>query len=126
MRRSSYENFYCFSLWPLVRSIYWIFNNNTMTHTQQFIEDAIEGGWLPIYARKHADKWKSDYQKLRYIRLYHLEAMLLDPLAWQAVGKVRGWKERSDDYQWWKVHWHAFISHLADGKTIEEALQAIA
>lgn len=68
-----------------------------------------------------------------------VDRVLLDPAAWQAVGKTRGWEsdtrfaEATADGMSeimiiageWKDKWHRFIDHRADGKTIEEALQAI-
>lgn len=59
--------------------------------------------------------------------------MFIDPLAWQAVGRTRGWtdaKPKSIDAvmygrEGWKNRWHRFIDHLADRKTIDEALAAI-
>ena len=56
--------------------------------------------------------------------------ILLDPKAWAAVGKTRGWKEKSEntfeaEMACWQAYWTGFYSHLADGKTIEEALAAI-
>ena len=106
-----------------------------MTHTKQFIEDAIEGG----------------YEKDEFlVNEYHsinLGQALLDPKAWQAVGKTRGWIDK--DYPNGEMRcsnlvgrcdaiycdyggfinpnekWHHFIDHLADGKTIDQALQAI-
>jgi len=121
--------------------------------THQFIEDAIAGG----YRKENPD----------FSAPQSLALLLLDPLAWQAVGKTRGWedgsripelerqitewkeKERNarGEYDYWgcvgarekaeeelkrikrarpyHFYWHRFIDHLADGKTIEEALAAI-
>ena len=89
-----------------------------MTHTKQFIEDAVAGGWLHI--NNYDGDWKT-------------EQILLDPTAWQAVGKTRGWVVSfpneedvfSSPLKEWRYRWHSFIDHLADGKTIEEALAAI-
>ena len=87
-----------------------------MRATQRFIEDAIKGGW-----------WKLDYDTepvdAENYRFF-LSSPLLDPLAWQAVGKTRGWKYKSyKEYEWqWQHEWHRFIDHLADGLSIEEAL----
>lgn len=49
--------------------------------------------------------------------------VLLDPLAWQSVGKMRGWHER-EEYLW-RLQWHRFIDQLADGKPIDAALTRI-
>lgn len=59
-------------------------------------------------------------------------AIFLDPSFWQALGKARGWnhqitfyntfplrgdsKENNDP---WRLYWHRFIDHLADGKDAE-------
>lgn len=70
------------------------------------------------------------------------EQILLDPLAWQAVGKTRGWNNYDELYQrlyrksgggglmpqnmnGYMGMMHKFIDHLADGKSIEESLTAI-
>jgi hypothetical protein len=125
-----------------------------MTTTQQFIEDAIKGGWgfLPRI-NKHASRCEitGDNVDLYYRDNFHettVQAILLDPLAWQAVGKTRGWDfaycyqchtkvmlwaecECDEDEvtpiakMGWHFKWVAFIDTLAEGKTIEESLQAI-
>lgn len=91
-----------------------------MAEVKQFIEDAIEGGYnAPV-------NWEGmggEYQ------------LLLSPQVWQAVGKTRGWDEMKmshygDRFTHQKRseiehYWHRLIDHLADGKTIEEALSAI-
>ena len=52
------------------------------------------------------------------------------PSFWQALGKARGWPPYSprgyvDNYEddledfSWKVYWHHFIDHLANGKDAE-------
>ena len=85
-----------------------------MTHTEQFIEDV-----------KKADPLLFD-ELGRQIELY-----LINPKAWQAVGEARGWDlENTLDE---KVRWTCWQdaqrlfnkSIMLDGKTIEEALEAI-
>lgn len=103
-----------------------------MTETQQFIEDAIAGGY------------EIDLEE------DVVATVLLDPLAWQAVGKQRDWTENVHsvppasnhlgilyhggmhmlegiqvmcEASKWKMT--NFMAHLADGKTIDEALAAI-
>lgn len=116
------------------------------TATQQFIEDAIKGGWIE----------DNDVTRQHLLTTFTQQPHrpLLDPIAWQAVGKVRGWFSSHDivpthddesELCWCKpaihnvdgnemiVHqdrttqgaMHRFIDHLFSGKTIEEALQAI-
>jgi hypothetical protein len=90
-----------------------------MNHTQQFLDDALAGGW----------KYEDIYPNV------NTAYMLLDTKAWQAVGKTRGWDKRITYYnsfadgkennEPWRLDWHGFIDDLADGKSIEEALEAI-
>lgn len=102
------------------------------TATETFIEKAIEGGYSPLMG---GDKMRSN------------EAILLDPLAWQAVGTTEGWgttdgkcnKCGSAPRSWllsspvtcpecrtgrgeWDWYMHRLIDALAEGKTIEEYL----
>lgn len=95
-----------------------------MTATQRFIEDAIKGGW---------DKNRHPFPP-EDIENYTIEKILLDPHAWQAVGKMRGWKEYQHEHlvtkeklitKIWLEQWHTFIDHLADGKSIEDSLAEI-
>ena len=105
-----------------------------MNNTKQFIEDAIEGGYADKSLLKgqkaEADK-NGFYCNNGYITK---EYLLLDPKAWQAVGKTRGWSHKYsvDTYikygnegvstERWLYEQHRFIDHLADGLSIEEAL----
>ena len=82
-----------------------------MNHTKQIIEDAIAGGY-------HILKRYPDSETL-------FKLSLLDPDFWQVVGKTRGWDKGWLGAEDWKTEWSIFIDHLADGKTIEEALAAI-
>ena len=101
-----------------------------MTATERFIEDAINGGWNdqvlmtePIYAVRR-------FGQETATRLVHSK-ILLDPLAWQAVGKTRGWNSNfihsssANNIRGWGDYWHRFIDHLADRKDIDEALSLI-
>lgn len=110
-----------------------------------FIEKAIEGGWkkeMPIKCIDHLskDEKKVYFELVGYFHAYGIPVaeILLDPLAWQAVGKVEGWdKDTPHDVlniydgsisgQWTfedevKRHMHRFIDALCDGKTLEGAL----
>ena len=62
-----------------------------MNHTQQIIQDAIEGGWRWIDMERYLDARivMNDYD-------FNFSKELLDPLFWQAVGKTRGWVD--DDW----------------------------
>lgn len=128
-----------------------------MTATQRFIENAIKGGWFSEVFKRHKQPVTAEQNK-RQPQSYFIGGqgffdlqqsvnkyrILLDPLAWQAVGKTRGWKLDGDD---WLVrpsehlpehcataiynrntpsYWfNLFMQHVWDGKTIDEALSAI-
>lgn len=57
--------------------------------------------------------------------------MVLDPLAWQAVGKVEGWEKISYCRECevadsgYKGRMHRMIDALAEGKTIEEFISTL-
>lgn len=92
---------------------------------QTFIERAIEGGWKGV-------SW--DGMNLRP-GTNDIFSMLLDPFAWQAVGKVEGWKECPADlhpeqcglnhYAGWLWKMRSMIDALAEGKTIEQYLETL-
>lgn len=125
---------------------------------KEFIEKAIEGGWIyqdekPVY---------DNTQKAPCIARFTfdginfgitLEQIILDPLAWQAVGKVEGWNERgkhnmkgnnlrcSDcgekphvgtgvcyrnhkDSEW-KNNMHQMIDALTEGRSLEEFISTL-
>lgn len=106
------------------------------SETQIWIEDAIKGGWkidgkMGEYLLEEDGSFHFDIQKDEdgepngYTT--HLGLILLDPLAWQAVGKTRGWDKYKTVSFEEKVRseMHLFIDLLADGQTIEQALLAI-
>lgn len=87
---------------------------------KQFIEASIEGGW-----KAENNAWVADLNGSA--TLIHRADILLDPLAWQAVGKVEGWcdcdgvvctAEKGSS----RHHMHHFIDALCDGKDLEAAL----
>lgn len=96
-----------------------------MTATIKFITDAVAGGYKPEhYICSHCEEMMMSCDKLE------VEKALLDPACWQAVGKTRGWKDRSEgtfdaEMSCWQAYWRGFFEHLADGKSIEESLTAI-
>lgn len=118
-----------------------------MTATKQFIEDAIEGGWN--FKEDNGYVYPTESTKAMLEGGWvHLNMLILDPKAWQAVGKVREWEQEdghcpnihhsvfvgedgkrifcpecpSDE---WPDKQMDFITELQKGKPIEEALQAI-
>lgn len=92
-------------------------------HIEKFIKDAIEGGWTGY--EKHIELG-ADPENVAYLIAPNLDMVaeiLLDPEAWKAVGRQRGWGVSEHPY--WPHQWHTFIDHLADGKTIDQALEAL-
>lgn len=101
--------------------------------TKEFIEKAIEGGWNRYV-------WVSYIKNETYgrggygTRTIPTESVFLDPLAWQAVGKVEGWRLRDEedvfnggyleDDEWLK-NMHCMIDALAEGKPIEQFLATL-
>lgn len=94
-----------------------------MEHVKKFIEDAVEGGWKP-----NVVNWESTPHRELYISDF-----LLQPLAWKAVGKVRGWGTIViDEKPWkcgkdgylnaWQANMHRFINYLCNCHTPNEAL----
>ena len=102
---------------------------------EQFVEKAIEGGWkndmFPML--EILTNGKTPYA--------NFEAVLLNPLAWKAVGKVEGWKkeelcgacnlylteegEEPCPQEGWKHKMLGMIDALIEGKTIEEYLKTL-
>lgn len=89
-----------------------------MTAREQFIRDAIKGGYEKS-EREGFLRSNGNHKSISY------EVILLDPLAWQAVGKVRGWgSEKKWEYNGarWLENMHGMIDRLTEGKSIEEYL----
>ena len=123
-----------------------------MTATKQFIEDAIEGGWdlqalVPLlgirttYKASIGNKYMNVTTHQGNVKqLCSFDKILLDPKAWQAVGKTRGWagyhecsvcgngtgRDSDENFQeMWRYRFHAFVDFLADNLSIEEAIPKI-
>lgn len=97
---------------------------------KQFIEKAIEGGLKAVFEN---EEWVvSGYLVCWYDGAsYPVAEILLDPLAWKAVGKVEGWSANysysstSTKIRGWGDYMHQMINALAEGKTIEEYLKIL-
>ncbi len=110
------------------------------TNTQTFIELVIEGGYeaYPKVWGKHG-MIESEVRgvKIHFPKgsarvssfLVRINEILLDPRAWQAVGKTRGWGQTNEcgcchsESSWEKQI--AFINHLWGGLTPDQALGEI-
>lgn len=87
------------------------------------IKLAIEGGFEP-----HVLNWNDAHLVKQYTN-----AFLLDPDFWRCLGKSLGWGVKkykgacscrsclkgTPTKHDWKLHWHSFVDHLAEGKTPE-------
>ena len=109
---------------------------------KQFIEKAIEGGWTTSI----------NYMIDEYGYIHNLEEMLLDPLAWQAVGKALNKKyvcsgcgfpykdktptgneiwdsihcKKCEGFcEWWFFAFTKMPEALAEGKSIEEYIETL-
>lgn len=114
-----------------------------MTPTQKIIKDAIAGGYqrgligFNKIIEITCDDVIVENPKIETGRsFYGIAWILLDPLAWQAVGKVRGWNNETayttlnhDNVPYGDgaevIFWHRFIDHLADGDDINSALEKL-
>ncbi|WP_423066047.1 hypothetical protein [Devosia sp. CN2-171] len=117
-----------------------------MNPTQQFIEDAIAGG-LEVYGGtkgwevppkemgEEAVELKGDYvycwgydkDEVKTYTAIHLYKVLLDPLAWQAVGKQRGWALTPEAVYDKQSHWTTWSQRFFENlmvrrMSIDEAL----
>lgn len=123
---------------------------------KQFIEKAIAGGWNGLEWNENVrveqpvkiTSWVWADSKEGESNGIPLAWALLNPLAWQAVGKVEGWGSFYDtegmprnydtqgwypitktgsgyDEQMWQAYMHRMIDALAEGKTLEQFLETL-
>lgn len=106
---------------------------------KQFMRDAVDGGWEPKFSRGmgviEADLGTRTLNVIKGPPTLSWSDMFLDPEAWKAVGKVRGWNAKSPDGVLWYKHkmpmkpylvlMHRMIDALAEGKTIDQYLESI-
>lgn len=106
---------------------------------KQFIEKAIEGGWklrgadinvfrvtmqlVDVRLTWRGDQYSKDEEEQTVVAI---EVILLDPLAWQAVEKVKG-NDLTPDMpkRRARLEMVGMIHALNDGKTIEEYLKTL-
>ena len=92
--------------------------------TLEFIEAAMEGGWEVL--SDTADKYIA--------RTMPIEKVVLNPKAWEAVGRTKKWTqlqiplhvpaEYHIDHEW-KFHMHMMIIFLIKGRTVEEYIESL-
>jgi len=90
-----------------------------MSATENAIKDAIKGG----YQSHDALSFLSGLPEYAKAQIW------IDPEFWQALGKAREWRQHENTTAKdkvlgrygpeWRVQWHRFIDHLAEGKDIE-------
>lgn len=92
-----------------------------MTAIEQAIKEAVQGA---NYREMQSDAPAVTKYVVREL-MDELSNILLDPQFWSALGKARGWEEGLDrdifrlPIEAWKLKWHRFIDHLAEGKDAE-------
>lgn len=95
---------------------------------KQFIQKAIEGGYEPTHWNGMLislpnfeggfESWIAD----------NCHKILLDPLSWQAVGKVEGWNDWNYlgfEMSRCEAEMHRMIDALCEGRTIEQFLETL-
>jgi hypothetical protein len=105
-----------------------------MTSIQQFIGKAIAGGWRPEgrecsilgFHERHFEYQLRNIAAGRPagIRYMSYETVLLDPKAWQAVGKMERWYEGYYGPDWLH-HMHKMIDALVEGQTLDAYVQSV-
>ncbi len=117
--------------------------------TKTFIEKAVEGGWnehlgielielLPSVFEGTEARFHVEIEGEDDTLLIAVSDVLLETLAWQAVGKVEGWdlcdcpdsqpSYFHTDYcsgRKWLTRMHRMIDHLAKGGTITTYLETL-
>lgn len=109
--------------------------------TKEFIEKAIKGGWEYRGIKEDnflkVEDGSLDEDIFLFSKYNHylipISRILLNPKAWEAVGKVEGWNEESKLSSFRLAGWnstyrakmHQMIDALIEGKTIEDYLSTL-
>jgi hypothetical protein len=80
-----------------------------MTHIEQAIKEAVAKGGYDDSRIDLGIQCEDAY-----------DHYLLDPIFWRALGRAKGWGtgplwENNKPVPVWKLEWHRFIDHLAEG-----------
>lgn len=100
---------------------------------KEFIEAAIEGGWKNTFPKIITDDIHSEQFMTIYLQSRYFPIVALDPEAWKAVGKVKGWDGGYDcgscEYPGAqddpKYHMSEMVKALCKGKTLEEYIATL-
>ena len=84
--------------------------------TNEALKLAIEKGGYKELPKRYNERFE--------VYEFDNQAILLDPLFWQALGKALGWGGRNNEeymnniwpQEEWLYHWHGFIYWIAEGK----------
>lgn len=92
----------------------------------EFYYDAVKSGYSPN-PLKMAGVYNDEGQP-ETIDCYHV--MLVDPKAWEAVGKTRGWRDVTEgtfkaEFTCWQAYWDGFWRCIREQMPVEEALNQI-
>ncbi len=101
---------------------------------QKFIEAAIEGGYklhnnprINVFEESDSHYSYCWYSKGGFDFL--IPEMILDPEAWQAVGKAKGWGEidssESNTFHVWEMKFIQMPMFLIKGRTLEEYIATL-
>ncbi len=101
------------------------------TNLDRFAKSAIEGGWMcepiklkPIFRKIQNEIAIIGFENTGAFADVPMALLLLDPKAWEAVGKVQGW-EGLEDAPAWAYKMHLFVDGLIKGSSKERALDMI-
>jgi hypothetical protein len=106
---------------------------------KEFIEKSIEGGF------SYGDTSKDNLLEVRdwsavemilmckgFHKIILIHETLLNPKAWEAVGKAEGWGDHNHPLtgtsvtpSCWQCNMHQFLDALIEGKTIEQYLETL-
>lgn len=96
---------------------------------QEFIESAVEGGY------PDPKPFMSTFIGIPpELMLMALNIMVLDPRAWKAVGKAKGWNEGNNQPEihhdayaeyFWQSAMYAMIHAIINGSTLEEYIATL-
>jgi len=100
---------------------------------KDFIEKAIEGGWKEFFDFSFlytiGNTVTLEYGKTKDTVEKQLHEIVLDPKAWEAVGKVERWEENSINNivytKGYQYKMNNLMPHLQEGGTIESYIETL-
>lgn len=101
---------------------------------KEFISAAIEGGWDNTRVSSIWFRQDTGEMILNLFTRADLSQLLLDPEAWKAVGRSKGWKQgyapdlECKEYEMaeeWQFKMYMMLSELIKGKNLEEYIATL-